>query len=81
MTKRKTAEPRLTAVRDTRGGEEYIGCRATGTYRGHRIEKTAWVPVANAHMVIFSGELERLARGRYEQEKRMIDAMTTTGQC
>lgn len=67
-----TRKMKLTMVRDTVDGIDRIGCRATGIHKGHHIERTAWQPVKNFTDKSFDW-LETLAKGRYDEETRIID--------
>lgn len=80
MTKRATnRKMKLTMVRNTTNGSDQIGCRATGIYKGHYIERTAWQPVELFGSDSFR-ELELLASGHYKKETREIDTKLITNQ-
>lgn len=67
----KDRKMKLTLVLNSEDGVRRAGCRASGIYRGHHIERTASVPYEE-----FPGmqrELEMLVTGRYNAECRKID--------
>ncbi len=64
---------RLTFVMNSEDGVKRAGCRASGIYRGHHIERTASVPYENFPEM--QRELEIVATGRYNAECRIIDSM------
>lgn len=69
----KDKKMKLTFVLNTEGGVKRAGCRASGVYKGYHIERTATCPYEN--FPDMQGQLEMVAKGRYNAECRTIDAL------
>lgn len=74
MTKKINRKMKLTAVRNTTDGNEMIGCRAAGIYKGFYIERTSWQPIDTFMGAQHFLWLEKLATGKYNDEINAIDS-------
>lgn len=70
----KNRKMKLTMVRNTKDGEQEIGCRATGVYKGFYIERTSWCSIKDFVPQTFE-YLEKMTTGQYNAEIRHIDSL------
>lgn len=63
---------RFTMVRNTVKGEERIGCRASGVFKGFHIERTVWQPVDLVTPKTMD-ILKMMASNHYDEETRAIE--------
>ncbi len=70
MTKtrlKQNSDMRLDVALNCFNGIDRIGCRASGLFEGHTIERTAWIPAENLSQKTMC-DLRVMATGQYNEE-------------